>query len=403
MCTPRWVIEEREKKHLHEKATSSTDERYTARRHSYKLDEIRPEFQRDYTRIIHCRAFRRLRHKTQVFISPKNDHLCTRMEHSIYVASVSQTIARALRLNEDLVAAIAMGHDLGHAPFGHEGERTLNKLAQGVGLRFEHELHGLRVVDFVERMYPNQNGLNLTFAVRDGIVCHYGEGFEKELSPDRSKGPDYKLSKTVKGQSRPATLEGCVVRWADKVAYLGRDLEDAIEAEIVLSESDLPPNVRRTLGISDKQTINKQIINTLVNELHSRSSVEEDRLAVGDDVHGALNELYAFSMERVYKSPQVMRHFVQVKRAVNVMFEFLLKQLKDCQGDIERLAHSGTSCREKDESGSAMGVFVEFLRDDIGNWQGERPEQLVIDFIAGMTDSFFNEAFSQFFLPKSTV
>ena len=203
---PRSVYEQREKKHLSKNATASDDKYYTKREHSYEPDYIRSEFHRDYTRIIHSRPFRRLRHKTQVFISPKNDHICTRIEHSLYVASVAQTIAKALGLNEDLVVAIAVGHDLGHAPFGHMGEKSLDTVAKKYGLGFSHELHSLRMVDFLESPYEKHPGLNLTFAVRDGIVCHYGEGFEQRLSPDREKSPDT-LKSMKRGEYRPSTLE----------------------------------------------------------------------------------------------------------------------------------------------------------------------------------------------------
>ncbi|KKK85961.1 hypothetical protein LCGC14_2768020, partial [marine sediment metagenome] len=211
-------------------ATLSTDARCIQRQHPFQPDDFRLAYHHDFTRIVHSRPFRRLRHKTQVFISPSNDHICTRLEHSLYVASVAETIARALRLNEDLVRAIALGHDLGHAPFGHKGEKVLNDCAKEFGSEFSHELHSLRVVEHLESPYLEQGhpGLNLTFAVRDGIACHYGEGFERELAPDRLKKPK-DLANMKRGEALPATLEGCVVRWADKVAYLGRDLEDAVQ------------------------------------------------------------------------------------------------------------------------------------------------------------------------------
>jgi len=242
--------EQHERQFLDGRAAHSGDQRLVEREYPQEPDEFRSEFQRDYTRIIHSRAFRRLRQKTQVFISPRNDHLCTRLEHSLHVASVATTIARALRLNEDLVQAIAVGHDLGHAPFGHAGERVLDVLAKKKDLSFAHELHGLRVVDKLDSPYENHVGLNLTFAVRDGIVCHYGEGFEKELRPDQDKAPSC-LTKTVRGQSRPTTLEGCVVRWADKIAYLGRDLEDAITLKL-LDEVEVPDEVKTAMGTRNR-------------------------------------------------------------------------------------------------------------------------------------------------------
>ncbi len=185
--TVRREIERREAQWLSEFAAKSTDERLCHRQFPYTGDDYRAEFQRDYTRILHSRPFRRLRHKTQVFFNPDNDHICTRLEHSLYVASVATTIARALRLNEDLVQAIAIGHDLGHCPFGHQGEECLNQIAERYGFTFHHELQSLRVVDVLACPYQDHNGLNLTFAVRDGIACHYGEAFEQTLKPDREK------------------------------------------------------------------------------------------------------------------------------------------------------------------------------------------------------------------------
>ena len=152
----RRELEKRERRALRKDASFSDDKRLIVRQHAYEPDDFRMEFHRDYTRIIHSRAFRRLRHKTQVFIDPRNDHLCTRIEHSLHVASVGTTIARSLHLNEDLVRAIAVGHDLGHAPFGHEGERTLGRIAEPLGLAFHHELHSLRVVDKLDSPYPER-------------------------------------------------------------------------------------------------------------------------------------------------------------------------------------------------------------------------------------------------------
>jgi len=383
---PRAVFQEHERQCLQRHATPSTCSRAVHRKFPQKEDDFRTPFQRDYTRIIHSRAFRRLHHKTQVFISPNNDHLCTRMEHSLHVASVAQTIARALRLNEDLVRAIAVGHDLGHAPFGHKGEETLRSIVKDAGLTFYHELHSLRVVDFLESPYDAHNGLNLTFAVRDGIVCHFGEGFEKELSPAREKTPD-DLANTVRGKSKPATLEGCVVRWADKVAYLGRDFEDALSVGLVKRRADLPGSVKKTLGKT-----NRKIINSLVGELCRTTNGNDNRIRVGDEVHSALNDLYAFNMDKIYRSPEVTKHFGQIDRAMESLFDYLLKFLAKAKS-------------ERDLLGSAwetLQIFGDFLNNDVRSWRNEAREQLVLDFVAGMTDSFFNKSFSDLFWPRST-
>ena len=202
---------------LSEYSTKNDDERAIKRAFKLKSDGYRNEFERDYTRILHSRAFRRMRHKTQVFIRPENDHICTRLEHSLYLASIGKTIAKKLGLNIDLVQAIAIGHDLGHAPFGHEGEKYLNELGKNHGINFKHELHSLRVVDEIDSPYPDHKGLNLTFGVRDGIACHNGESFEQILEPVRNKTAEQLKGMKKIGES-PATLEGCVVRFADKIA-----------------------------------------------------------------------------------------------------------------------------------------------------------------------------------------
>jgi len=383
---PRITLERLESDRLSDHATRSTDKAYVHRIFPSEPDDVRTEFHRDYTRIIHSRAFRRLRQKTQVFIYPENDHLCTRMEHSIHVASVAATIAQVLKLNVDLVRAIAIGHDLGHAPFGHKGEAVLNGIAVENGLRFCHEVHSLRVVDYLESPYKAHHGLNLTFAVRDGIACHYGEGFEKELQPDRKKSYDA-LDHVERGKSCPATLEGCVVRWADKIAYLGRDLEDALTLGIV-NLHDVPDKVKEILG-----TTNKEIIGRLVRELVKRG-IKDDRLSVSEEIYEALNCFYTFSIDHIYKGEKATHSFRQIDRAIRIVFDVLLKHLGDSQGDLTRIANGNEGC---------LRVFAEFLSEDVREWQNHEHVQLVIDFIAGMTDPFFKKTFVQLFLPKHTV
>lgn len=190
-------------------------------------NDIRSEFERDYTRIIHSRAYRRLKHKTQVFFATRNDHICTRIEHVNHVASISRTISRSWGLNTELAEAIAVGHDLGHAPFGHEGEKILNGLAKKhLGEQFWHEKNSLRFVDLLETL-PDPKGfegnLDLTYAVRDGIICHCGEVDDKALFP-RSEPIDLHGIEDP-SQHAPFTWEGCVVKVADKIAFLGRDIE----------------------------------------------------------------------------------------------------------------------------------------------------------------------------------
>jgi dGTPase len=309
------------------------------------------------------------------------------MEHCLYVASVATTIARALHLNEDLVQTIAVGHDLGHAPFGHKGERSLNSIAKKHDLQFSHELQSLRVVDLLESPYaPRHPGLNLTFAVRDGIACHYGEGFEERLRPDRTKRAS-DLRSMKRGEAAPATLEGCVVRWADKIAYLGRDLEDALLLKLV-KVGDIPASVRKGLGKT-----NREIIGSLVSELVENGTGNET-LTVSAETHQALNDFYDFNMTRIYQTDTATRHFKQIDRATKTLFSFLLEELDSARGNLGTLRKPGGIC---------LPVFADFLGEDVIDWRAQKKPRLVIDFIAGMTDSFFTQSFTEVFLPRSTV
>ncbi len=224
---------------------------------------LRTDFQRDRDRIIHCKAFRRLKFKTQVFLSPEGDHYRTRLTHTLEVAQVARTLARCLRLNEDLAEAIALGHDLGHTPFGHIGERTLDALMQE---GFRHNEQSLRVVDVLER---DGAGLNLTWEVRDGILCH-------------------------SGKQQPATLEGECVRRADRIAYLNHDLDDALRAG-VLQPFELPADCLKVLGATHGERINTMISDVV------RCSQDTEHLVMSDRVQSAMDGLREFMFERVYR------------------------------------------------------------------------------------------------------
>ena len=319
---PRAKSEALEPKYLAPFATKSTDHPAASRAHRVVDCDYRTQFERDYTRIIHSRAFRRLRHKTQVFVDPRNDHICTRLEHSLHVASVARTISKALELNNDLVAAISIGHDLGHAPFGHEGERRLRELATAHDITFHHELHSLRVVDRLERMYDGHPGLNLTFAVRDGVACHCGEEFKAQLCPDRDKKPEDLRS--VRLGDLPATPEGCVVRCADKVAYLGRDLEDAITVDII-SRDEIPQQVQDVLG-SD----NREIIGALIGDIVSTSG--SDSIGFSPPVYEAVKTLMDFNYTRIYSDQEkVTSRFKQVHDAMAFMFRKFLGMISEAK------------------------------------------------------------------------
>ena len=228
-------------------------------------NEMRDEFQRDYTRIIHCNAYKRLKHKTQVFFSPENDHICTRIEHVTHVESISYTISKYLGLNTELTKAISVAHDIGHSAFGHEGEKVLSKISmRDIEIPFWHEQNGLNFVDNIELLEDNNGfmqNLNLTYAVRDGIISHCGEIDETYLKP-RKEFIDLN-NYTYPNQYAPYTWEGCVVKIADKISYICRDIEDAISLEIL---TDDLKNLYEFLNINenDKKINNTNIINNLI-------------------------------------------------------------------------------------------------------------------------------------------
>jgi dGTPase len=262
---------------------------------SYPAERARPEpdcglrtpFQRDRDRIVHCKAFRRLTHKTQVFVSPSGDHYRTRLTHTLEVTQVSRTVARALSLNEDLVEAIGLGHDLGHPPFGHVGEEALDRcLQERFGTSFLHHEHSLRVVDSLER---DGQGLNLTMPVRDGIVSHSGRA------------------------ASPATLEGKIVRLVDRVAYINHDIDDAVRAGVI-SAADLPTEAIEILGDSGQRRIDR-----LVHDLVEHSEMAGD-IVQGAQIGTAMAQLRAFMFERVYLGSVATREHAKIHLVIGALF-----------------------------------------------------------------------------------
>ena len=267
--------------------------------------DIRTEFQRDRDRIIHCKAFRRMKHKTQVFISPEGDHYRTRLTHTLEVSQIARTIARALRLNEDLVEAIALGHDLGHTPFGHSGEAVLNRLyVKG----FEHCAQSFRVVDKLEK---NGEGLNLTHEVKDGILNHRTSG-------------------------NPGTPEGKVVQISDKIAYINHDIDDAIRASI-LKEEDISKEIIEVLGKGSSQRINT-MIRSIVNE-----SINKDEVSMSKDVYVAMNDLRAFMFARVYYDERAKREGEKVERMLSDLYEYYMKDYEKMEKEFIDLIERGNT------------------------------------------------------------
>ncbi len=294
--------------------------------------ELRTDFQRDRDRIIHSKAFRRLKHKTQVFLSPKGDHYRTRLTHTLEVMQVARTIARALRLNEDLTEAISLGHDLGHTPFGHSGENVLNKLNPN---GFEHNKHSLRVVEFLEN---DGEGLNLTFEVRDGILHHKKSG-------------------------KPSTLEGKIVSYADRIAYMNHDIEDAILGGI-LTEKDIPKYITDVLGDSKAKRIN-----TLVTDLVN-NSYNQNFVCYSENIEKMADELRDFMFKSVYFNPKAKIEEQKANQMIEFLYDYYMK-------NINKLPAFYISLIEK--------------------W-GE--DNAVTDYIASMTDTFAVKAFEDLFVPN---
>lgn len=324
----REMIENNEKLILSEKAAKSCDSK--GRVNDEPKCNIRTDYQRDRDRIIHSAAFRRLKHKTQVYIAPEGDHYRTRLTHTLEVSQIARTVARALRLNEDLTEAIALGHDLGHTPFGHAGERALDRcLANG----FKHFEQSVRVVELIEK---NGNGLNLTYEVKDGILCHTN--------------------------MTAATLEGNVVRFADKIAYLNHDIDDSIKAG-VLKETDIPADIREVLGKSKSIRINK-MVTSLIN-------ASTNGIALSDDVNNAFEQLHDFLYNSVYINPVAKGEEHKAESLLETLFEYYQKNPDELPEKFKNIA------------------LIE------GN------ERASADYIAGMTDRYAMNVYYDLFIPKS--
>lgn len=345
-------------------------------------EDIRGAYYRDTTAIIHSSPFRRLKHKTQVFYAPSNDHICTRMEHVLHVASIASTICRPLGLDTELAWAIGMGHDLGHTPFGHTGERIISKLCSERGIpEFEHELNSLRAVDFLSN---NGNGLNLTYAVRDGIVCHNGESLKKRLVPT-FKERDLS-SVTTRVGLIPATYEGVVVRFSDSIAYLGRDFEDASRLGIVRAE-ELPEIVKERLGET-----NSQIITSLVNDL-IKGAGEENGIGFSDHIFEAVKAFSDFNYEHIYRS--------NILNGYNRYFSRLLTLIVDYLEDL----YSSFGLEEKgymDERNMLSAGFYCHIKEMYPVYMEKEgsDKRMIMDYVAGMTDNFCLDCANEILKPE---
>lgn len=357
-----------------------------------RKNDLRSDFERDYTRIIHCNAYRRLKHKTQVFFSPENDHICTRIEHVMHVESISYTIAKYLGLNTELTKAIATAHDIGHSPFGHEGERILSEISRKeIGESFWHERNGLEYVDKIELLEDinkNKQNLNLTYAVRDGIISHCGEIDENKLKP-REEYIDLK-EYTMPNQFAPYTWEGCVVKVADKISYLGRDIEDAITIGI------LDENLEELSQIlKSKQVINNTIIiNHLVQDLCTNSSPESG-LCFSEETFNLVKEIKAFNYKNIYLSERIKPGRRYFNLVINEIFN-TLKSAYDGKNTIakfEKLKKVYPTVFEGFEQWLSNYWNLQrnntFQNDIIINVENEKDfSKAIIYYISGMTDNF---------------
>lgn len=327
----RESLEQYEKEHLSPFATLSMNSK--GRLKEEEPCDIRPVFQRDRDRIIHSKAFRRLKDKTQVFLTPSGDHYRTRLTHTLEVSQNARTIAKALNLNEDLAEAIALGHDLGHTPFGHAGERALNRICP-VG--FEHNVQSVRTVDCLEK---GGKGLNLTFEVRDGLLNHQMSGM-------------------------PSTLEGKIVRYSDKIAYMHHDMDDAIRGG-VLTEKDVPKEISSVVGESTGERLNHFIHDIVSN------SQNKNEISMSCEVEKAMRELRKFMFENVYNSCGAKGEEKKAEQLMETLYEYYMSHLSILPPQYLKMID-----------------------------EGEARERVVCDYVGAMTDRFAIAKYEEIYIPK---
>ena len=341
---------------------------------------IRPAFFHDTDKIIHSLAYTRYIDKTQVFYLFENDHITHRVLHVQLVSKIARVIGRALMLNEDLIDAISLAHDLGHVPYGHNGESKLNELTLKAGNEyFCHNAQSVRALNHIEN---NGKGLNLTLQVLDGILCHNGELMLPKYEPNYTKTQqqflqEYNLCWTEKGSSKKIiamTLEGCVMRISDVIAYIGRDLEDAITLGLIKRE-DIPDNVRDIIGDNNTDIINSIVLD-IINNSYGKNYIE-----LSDDIFKAIDSFYEFSKDHIYGNP---KKTTQDKKIGN-MFDLLFEKYYE---DIE-----------SNKNETSISTF--YLQQKSTDYLTTVPTfRIVSDYIAGMTDNFFNKEFENFVIPK---
>ena len=371
------TIDNREEQLLSEYAVKNSQ----AKRQSVEKEvHYRPPFALDRDRIFYSGAFRRYTGKTQViyFVSLLDEELTSRSIHTLSVAQIAKTIGRLLSLNTDLIEAIALGHDLGHPPFGHDGEQFLSKISvkHGIG-QFHHNLQSLRVVDAIAK---KGTGLNLTFQTRDGILSHNGEVDDQGLEPNPNKTEQDLVDFTaamINGEDidmRPATMEGCIVRLTDTIAYIGQDIDDAIRIGLI-KRDELPAEATRVLGDS-----NGQIIETLVNDV-VRTSYNKNYISFSSKIYQSLYVLKKYNYQAIYKSPKLKINHERIERGFEILFDHFLEALKSGDKSSEIFKHFVNSKSEK------------YLKNNT-------QEIIVRDYLASMTDRYFTQVLETLIVPQ---
>ncbi len=345
------------------------------------LDDVRLNFSHDSDKIVNSYCYSRYIDKTQVFYLVENDHITHRVLHVQLVSKIARTIGRFLNLNEDLIEAISLGHDVGHTPFGHDGERIISGILQekNEGI-FEHNVQSFRLFHDLE-VYGT--GLNLTAQVLDGIICHNGEILKNEYCCNRNKTPDrlldeYKKSLDGSFKSKdmvPMTLEGCVMRISDVIAYVGRDVKDAIILKLIKCE-DIPKEITEILGND-----NEKIVNTLVTDLVN-NSIDKDSLNFSPDVFNALNQLKNWNYDNIYTNPKKSSQDEKIKKMFRTVFEICLEELHSGEKKVTGINHWYEKMSEKYRETNSL-------------------PRVVADYVSGMTDDYLMNIYKEIVIPKS--
>lgn len=360
-------------KHLSKYATKDRD---AVRLFGSLSEDIRPNYFRDIDRIIYSLSYTRYIDKTQVFSNMQNDHISKRIIHVQLVSKIARTIGRALNLNEDLIEAIALGHDIGHVPFGHLGERILNDIS----LRYNegHFMHNVQSVRTLMCLEDNGKGKNLCVQTLDGILCHNGEFMQEEYRPNKKTPEDflndynecYKDNKYTK-KLIPMTMEGCVVRISDIIGYLGRDIEDAVRLG-VFDINEIPKSIKKILGDS-----NRDIIATITQDIIN-NSMGKGYITMSSDIYKAVCDLKEFNYEHIYNKANSNKDIIKIEKMFNKLFDYLYKVLEG---------------KKSDKNNNIFKIYLDYMSDEYK--ENTTSARIVIDYISGMTDEFFTSEFSK--------